>query len=436
MMRFKFLLLGIYTVLMLAAPPAWAMNEVQAITSPQGLKAWFIQDETIKVNAIYFTFKGSGTRQDPADKAGLANFLSAMMDEGAGKLDSKQVRQTLEDQSITLSFDAGRDHFSGQLIALERHLQTGADLLGDALTRPRFDPSPLQRIRSQLIAGIEHDRTDPQKIVNAQLSSLLFGDHAYANPIAGTAQSLDGVTAQDFKGFMADHLVRARLFIGISGSISKQAAGALIDQIFGDLPQGSPASITQITPDFSSSALMIDYDIPQSVLMFAMQAVPVKDPAYFDAMVLNYILGGGSFESRLMTEIREKRGLAYGAYSYLANYQQANLLRGGMSTRTKNVEQAKAVAMEIFADLRANPPSQTEIDAAKDYLIGSYLINLTSAGRIARQLAFLQLGEFPLDYIQTRPRRFEAVTAQSVHHLSQKLLNEDAISWAIIGRKP
>lgn len=426
------LLLAVVLILPMSAR---AEVTVEKVVSPGGLTAWLVRDDTVPVTAIEFTFKGGGSAHDPQGREGTAVLTSTTMDEGAGPYDSKAFQGILADKSLRISFSAGKDGFSGSFYSLNRYRDEALDLLHLALTEPRFDEEPVNRIRGQILVGMKQEETDPGSVAGKALRETVFDGHPYALSGEGDPESLSLVTAEDMRRFMGDALTRDKLLIGVVGAITPEELGPMLDRVFGDLPATGVASPI---PDFPGApppgVLVADMDIPQSTILFAQRGLRLDDPRYYAGMVLNHILGGGSFSSILTEEIRVKRGLAYSVYSFLHPMDHAALLRGGAGTQNARVGETVALIRDVFRDLKENGVPAGQVADAKTYLTGSFPLRFTNSSSIAGQLVSMQYHGFPIDYFATRNARVEAVTVDQVNKLAAELLDPDGLFFAIVGR--
>ena len=292
--------------------------EVKRVVSPTGLEAWLVEDHTNPIVAVRFAFRG-GAALDPTGKEGLADVVSSLLDEGAGELDSQAFQRRLEDMAITLRFDAGYETFGGRLTTLSVNVGAAFDLLRLALTQPRFDDEPVARIRSQILTMIRRNSEDPDVIAGRTLRRALFPDHPYGRPVMGTEDSVKAITAADLKVFTAERLARDNLVIGVVGDMTPDRLAALLDGTFGGLPgQAAPWRLPEVAPIATGRTIVVKKAVPQSAILFAQAGVKRDDKDFYPAYIMNYILGGGGFTSRLYNEVREKRGLAYSVYTALS----------------------------------------------------------------------------------------------------------------------
>jgi len=410
-----------------------AAIEIKEVKSSAGVKAWLVEDHTNPIITVDFSFRG-GAALDPVGKEGLANLVSATLDEGAGDLKSQVFQKKLEDLAISLSFRFGLDSFSGSLLTLKKNQKTAFELLSLALTKPRFDAEPVERIRSQIIAGIRQKSENPQQIASQVLFAKLFPKHPYGRPSDGTEDTINVIKIADLKVFIEQRLARNNLVISIVGDITETDLKILLDKTFGALPaNASLKAIAEVTPNAIKKTIVIQKVIPQSIITFAQPGIKRDHPDFFPAYVMNYILGGGGFSSRLYEEVREKRGLAYSAYSYLAPFDHAGLIIGGAGTENARTGQTVKVLRDEWAKMNKLGIKKQELDDAKTYLTGSYPLRFSSSGRIARILTSIQKENLGLDYIKKRNSLIKAVTLEAVNRVATKLLNPNKITMVIVG---
>lgn len=413
--------------------PARAV-EVERVVSPGGIEAWLVEDHTNPIISLELAFRG-GAALDPEGKAGLANMVSGLIDEGAGELDSQAFQARLEDQSIRLRFSAGMDTFGGELTTLTENADAAFDLLRLALTEPRFDAEPVARIRSQILAGIAQDSEDPGSIARRSLFGRLYPDHPYGRPAEGTLDSVAAIATEDLERFVAQRFARDRLVIGVVGDITPDALAAKLDQTFLALPEaGGSAAVADVEPEDGGGVIVVEKNMPQSVVAFGQDGLRRSDPDYYAAYIVNHILGGGSFSSRLYEEVREKRGLAYSVYSYLNPLDHSALLLGGVATQNARVAESLDLIRKEWRRMAEEGPTAQELDDAKTFLTGSFPLRFTSSGRIAGMLVGMQLEDLGIDYLDTRNAKIEAVTLDQARAVARRLLAPEAITVVVVGR--
>lgn len=410
-------------VALAAASQALAEVKIQEVVSPKGVKAWLVEDYTVPIIAIRFAFDG-GSTQDPAGKEGLTNLMTGLFDEGAGDLDSEAFQTRLDDAGAEMGFGEGRDQIYGSMRMLAEQKNEAFDLLALAVNRPRFDQAPIDRIRSQIVSGIIASQRTPEARAGKMWREALYGTHPYVRDDEGTEASLKSISAEDLKAFQKRMFARDNIHIGVVGAIDAETLKGVLDKVFGDLPEN--AELTPV-PDAVlklDQTIRVSYPLPQTSIQLAYPGIPRTDPQYFAAFLMNHILGGGDFTSRLFAEVREKRGLAYSVGSGLNNNEHSNALSISTATRADRAAETLKVIQDTVAKMAADGPTDVELAEAKKYVVGAYAINnLDSSAAIARTLVELQLDNLGIDYIDTRADTINAVTIDDVKAMAKKLLS-------------
>jgi zinc protease len=415
------------------ATPASALT-VETVESPGGITAWLVEDHSQKVISLNFAIRG-GAASDPVDKIGLSSFATGLLDEGAGPYDSGQFQGKLDDLSAGVSFNATADDIDGSLKTLSPNRDEVFELLRLALTAPRFDEPAVERIRAELDQLIDGQSQNPDALASLGWFGAEFPDHPYARSRYGTHESVAAITIADLKDFAKTRLGRDRLQIAVVGDITAADLKGLLDHTFGGLPAKvavgqEPAAVM---PKDAGKVVLIKKPIPQSVIRFGEQGIGIHDPEIYATLVLDYILGGSPFTSRLGDEVREKRGLAYTVGTGTVHYDHADLLMGYVGTQNAKAAETIQIIRSEWTRLRDGGPTAKEVADAKTYLIGAYALGLDSTGAIAERLLGLQQSGFPSDYITQRAKLIEAVTVDDVKRLGHHLLDPAKLSFVVVG---
>ncbi|WP_112873215.1 M16 family metallopeptidase [Paracoccus endophyticus] len=417
---------------LLAVLPARAID-IHETTSPGGISAWLVEDHSIPFVALNIAFRG-GASVDAPERRGAVNLMTGLLEEGAGARDAAAFAEALEATGATLSFGADNDAVTVSARLLTANRDEAAALIRDALTVPRLDPDAIERVRAQVQASIRSGDTDPQTLAAREMARQAWGDHPYATPVDGTADSVAALTRADLLAAKDRVLARDRVIVSAAGDITAADLGALIDAILGDLPAQATAPLPpRAELLLTGGTTVIDWDSPQTVVSFAQAGLPMDHPDYFAAFVLDHILGGGGFSSRLMEEIREKRGLTYGVGTGLANEVLGETWRGGMATANATTGQAVDLVRTVWDGMKGGVTEQ-ELADAKTYLTGEYPLRFDGNGKIAGILTGMQLMGMPRDYVNTRNPRIEAVTAADVQRVAQTLLDSGDLRFVLVGR--
>jgi zinc protease len=428
---------GLVAALLAALPSGLSANdgiEIQPVTSPGGITAWLVEDDTIPLIAINFSFEG-GAAVEPDDEAGLAYFLAGMLDEGAGDLDSQAFQQRLADLSIRMSFNAQRDHLQGSLQTLSENRDEAFGLLGLAITGPRFDAEPLERVRRQILLQIRQDEEDPGSIASQAWMRTMFGDHPYGRPVKGRAETVAAIQADDLEDLRQRLFARERLHIAVVGDIDAETLGRLLDETFGDLEAVADLpEVAEATAIEESLVEVVDRNIPQSVIRFGHEGIKRDDPDFIAAYMVNSILGGGGFGSRLMQEVREDRGLVYSVFSSLQPMEYGGILYGGAGTQNERAAETIEVVRQELARMAEEGPTEEELDEAKTYLTGSYPLGFDSNTNIASRLLSIQQDDLGIDYVNRRNDMIEAVTLEDARRVARRIIDPHRLVVTVVGQ--
>ena len=414
-----------FLALLIVVLPARAEVKIQEVVSPGGIRAWLVEDYTVPIVSVRFAFRG-GTTQDPKGKEGLANLMTGLFDEGAGELESDAFQIALDDAGAEMSFSSSPDAIYGSMRMLADRQDEAFGLLKLAVAEPRFDAAPIARIRDQIVTGIEARALDPETRGDIAWAEALYQDHPYSRRVEGTKETLASITADDLKGFHERNFARSNLTVGIVGAIDAETLGRRLDEIFGALPQAAQLEPVPLADPKYGQDIRINYNLPQTSLQLAYPGIERHDPQFFAAYLMNQILGGGSFSSRLFKEVREKRGLAYGVGSSLVNRDYAQSLAIGTATRSDRAMETLKVIRDEVKRMADEGPTEEELAFTKRYVIGAYAINnLDTSSAIARTLVDLQIDNLGIDYIQEREAMIEAVTIDDVRAVAKRLLSAE-----------
>src|SRR5215213_45729 len=372
---------------------------VRQIVTPAGIEVWHVESPLVPLVALAFAFEG-GAAQDPKDRPGVAQMLARLLDEGAGGYNSDAFQERLAGRAIELSFNAGNDAVGGSLKTLVKHADEAFDLLGLALAEPRFDPDAIERVRGQTIAGLRYQQNDPGVMATRRFFVEGFAGHPYGHPTSGTVESVEAISRDDLLALHRSIVTRGRVKIAVVGAVHEDRLARLLERVFGALPEPQPLNpVDPTTLQRRGQRVLVDLDVPQSVIRFGTGGVPIRDPDFIPAYVLNHILGGGAFTSRLFQEVREKRGLAYSVGTSLVSYRAAAMTWGYTATKNERVPECLDVIAGEIAKLRDDGPSDDELQKAKDYLTGSYALGFDTSTKIAHTLAQLSYEGLGIDYI-------------------------------------
>ncbi|KRS13597.1 zinc protease [Roseovarius atlanticus] len=420
-------------IVMFAALPARAEVDIKEITTAGGIDAWLVEDHSIPFVALELRFRG-GTSLDAPGKRGAVNLMTGLLEEGAGDLDARAFSRAADTLAASFSYDAGPDSLGVSARFLTENRDESVALLKDTLVNPRFDDEAIERVRAQVVSIIQSDAKDPQEIASASFASLVYGDHPYGSDENGTVETVTALTREDIVAAHADTIARDRLYVSAVGDITAEELSALLDSLLSDLPEKGAPLPEDATLNLPGGIKVVDYDTPQSVALFAQPGLEREHPDFFAAFVLNHILGGGGFESRLMTEVREKRGLTYGVYSYLADRDDAQLWMGSVASANDRVAEAVEVISAEWTRIRENGVTQEELDDAKTYLTGAYPLRFDGNATIANIAVGMQMDGLGTEYIANRNDMVNAVSLEDINRVARERLAPEKLTFVVTGQ--
>jgi zinc protease len=406
--------------------------EIKQVTSNSGITAWLVEDHKNPLITMQFMVR-SGSSIDPKTKTGLAYLVSGLLDEGAGDLDSKSFQAALEKNSIALSFNARMDSFSGTLSTLTETKEEAFLLLALAIKEPRFDPEPTLRVKSQIAASLRASKENPNNIAGKLWWQLAFPSHAYGRPKKGTPETLASITREDMKDYVNKNLIKDNISISVVGDITTGELSAVLDDVFGDLPSSSSRNELRDTRvKNSGETVVLERDIPQSVVIFGHDGIKRDDADWYAATILFEILAGG-FGSRLTEEIREKRGLTYGVAAYPLPLDKAGVIVGSVSTVNGRVAESIRLIRDIWRRFGEEGPTIEEIQNAKDYINGSFSLRFTNSKTIVGVLNALQRFDLGKNYIEERPNLIAKVTPEDLKRVAKRIFKAESLTFVIVG---
>ena len=415
-------------------PRAAVAIDIERVKSPGGIEAWLVRDTSVPVISFNFAFPG-GASVDPAGKEGRAEMVSGLLDEGAGDMTSQDFQRALEDIAARIRFSSTTDRFRGSLRTLSVNRDEAFRLLALAVNKPRFDVKPVERIRAQIIAGLRSALQDPNTIAMRAWYGMVFPNHPYGRPNDGTIESVKTITVGDLKKFTSRYIVRKALVVGVAGDITAEELRTRLDQVFGRLPaEGAGNRVEDTEPAAVGKQVVVERDIPQSVVMFGHAGLARTDPDWYPAYVMMQVLGGGGLSSRLTEEVREKRGLAYSVYSYLNPYVHSALIMGGVATANARVAESLKVIRAEWRRMADHGLTAEELASIKTYINGSFPLRLDSTRRIAGMLLAVQINRLGIDYLNSRDALMNNVTADDIKRVAKRLLKADALTVVVVGK--
>jgi zinc protease len=419
--------------LTVSATIAQADVEIKTITSAGGINAWVVEEPSIPFTALEIRVRGGASLDEPG-KRGAINLMMALIEEGSGDMDAQAFQTKLESLAASLSFRVYDDTASVSAQFLTENRDEVLALLRGALIEPRFDQAAIDRVRAQVLSGIASDAKNPNRIAGAAFNAAAFGDHPYGTSSDGTEESVNALTQDDMFAAHRNVLTRDRIFVSAVGDITAEELGPMIDTLLGDLPAEGPPLPDDIAFGLAGGTTIIDYETPQAVALFGHAGLKRDDEDFFAAYILNQVLGAGGFESRLMEEVREKRGLTYGISTFLVSKFHAEMMLGQVASANATIAEAIEVTRAEWARMATDGLTQDELDTAKTFLTGEYPLRFDGNGEIANIMVGMQMIGLPPEYVINRNDYIESVTLEDVNRVAAELMQPDALHFVVVGQ--
>jgi zinc protease len=378
----------------------------------------------------------AGSAQDPPDLPGLANLTASLLDEGTATRSASEIAEALEFIGASLSVSCDPDGATLSLRVLKRHLDTGLEILADLLTHPAFRPDDVERVRALTRSALLAQEEEPEEIATKAYRRAAYGRHPYGHPVDGDLASVARIDADQLRHFHAALYGPRRTVIAAVGAITtEEATVALTRYLGGWEPATAQPAPLPTPPPTAPQRIVIQRDFTQSTLILGHAGLRRDAPDFFPALVMNHILGGGGFGSRLTTALREERGLVYGVGSGFDIRQERGLFTVQLATKNESAAEAEAVVRDQLRRMRDGGVTADELAAAKAYLTGSFPLRLDGDAKLASYLLFMERHHLGLDYLQRFPALVDAVTREQVTAAARHYLDPDGLIVVVVGGK-
>ena len=425
--------LFLFALLGCLAGTAAATPRIEHWTAPSGAQVYFVEDHNLPMLDVAVNFP-AGSAHDGADKKGVAGLTHSLLDLGVQGMDEDEIARKLADVGarIDSSFDADRSALSLRTLSMPAERDVALDILARVLQQPLFPAPVLAREKARVIAGLQEAETKPEFLAEKAFGKAVFGDHPYA--WQAETGDIERIQRDDLAAFYRGHYAARGAVVALMGDISRKQAEDIAQQLTTRLPQGDAlATLPPVALRIAASEQRIPHPASQSHILIGAPGMARNDPDYFPLYVGNYILGGGGFVSRLMDEVREQRGMAYSVYSYFMPMQQTGAFQIGLQTKKEQVDEALQVVRKTVRDFVQQGPTQDELRAAKQNIIGGFPLRIDSNRKILEYLSVIGFYGLPLTYLDDFQQRVEQVTVQSIHEAFRRHIDPDALATVIVG---
>jgi zinc protease len=421
-----------------AALPALAMPPIQTWQTTSGAHVYFVETHDLPMLDISIDFP-AGSAFDTRAKSGVAGLTQLMLHLGATGLSEDEISRKIADVGAELDgdFDLDRGGLSLRTLTSSDELTQALDVFTRVLQTPEFPAAALEREKIRLVADIKEADTKPDSIVDRNFSQLVYGDHPYALRASGEVDSVPTVTRDDLIAFYRAHYTADQATVAIIGDLDHHRAEAIAERLTAQLPHAAaPPAIPPVPPLAHAELKVIPHPATQGHVLIGAPGMKRGDADYFPLYVGNYVLGGGGFVSRILNEVREKRGLAYSAYSYFMPMQQNGPFMIGLQTRKDQTAEALAVARETFKKFVAEGPTADELKQAKQNIVGGFPLRLDSNRKILDYLSVIGFYHLPLTYIYDFPANVEKVTLAAVRDAFKRRVDPERMVTVVVGPEP
>ncbi|MEJ5150217.1 M16 family metallopeptidase [Comamonas sp. MYb396] len=432
---------------LLASHSAWALLPIEHWTQDSGAQVWLVNSPTIPMVDVQLNFD-AGSRRDPADQAGLASAAAMMASKGvkaragAPALDENAVGEAWADLGASFGAGASSDALTFSLRSLTDSSLLGraADLAARQMAQPSYDDAVWQRERERWNAAIKEGNTRPAVVAGRAFNQAVFGSHPYGQ--RATEETLARISPAVMQQYLSRSVDACRAKVTLVGALDKAQADALVKRLLAQVPAtpkaqcAAPAQVPAVQPLAKADDIQIAFDSAQAQVLLGQPGIPRADPDFLAVLVGNHILGGGGFASRLMEEVREKRGLVYGVYSSFNPGLDAGAFQIGLQTRPDQAAEALKVTREVLSDFIAKGPTAEELRDAKDNLIGGFALRVDSNAKLLGNVTNIAWNGLPLDYLDHWTDRVEALSADDVRKAMARMVQPDKQVTVVLGAKP
>ncbi len=406
--------------------------EFKKLETKSGIKFWFVEDKSIPIVSVSFSFKG-GSSLESKEKNGISNLMTSLMDEGTRKLTSTEFKKMMKSIGMKLSFSSQKDKISGSFQIISSQAQSGFNLFYEALNHPAFNLSDFERIRKQVISSIKIDESDLSTLASNKFNENFFKNHNFSKTSKGSISSIKKINREDLSSFHKSAFQKSNLVIGVSGSIKEEEIINFIDIVFGELKNSIQISELKKFDNLGKGKAVFKMKTPQTSVLFGHPGLARNDEEYFALRIANYIFGGGGFQSRLYKKIREKKGLVYSIYSYLLSYQSDGVIVGGFQTRNEFVNETISNVKEEWINMQRKGITENELENAKAYFNGSFTRNFTSTRSISGLLEVVQYFNLGEDYFERRESIINKLDLKKVNKVLSEFFDEEELFFMIVG---
>jgi zinc protease len=421
-------------LLVLLSPSVFSAAKINHWTTSQGTPVYYVETKGLPMVDIQVVFDAGSARD--GDQHGLAALTTSIMDTGAGQWNADQIAQRFESVGAQFGIGASQDNATVSLRSLtdKKLLDKALDTMQAILTKPLFNDADFQREKKRTLAGLKHREESPGAIAGIEFYKALYKEHPYGHHMSGVIETVTGFSAEDIRSFYKQYYVARNAMVVIVGDIKKQQAMTMAESLVADLAFGTkPANLPQVDELKKGGNKHIEFPSTQTHVVSGLIGMHRKDEDYFSLYVGNHILGGSGLVSLLFGEVREKRGLAYSAYSYFSPFSRKGPFSMGLQTRNDQTTQAVDVMQKTLKDFVDKGISDKQLIAAKKNITGGFAMRFDTNNKLTSYVAMIGFYQLPLDYLDVFQRKVEAVTVASIKDAFQRRVRPEFIHTITVG---
>ena len=425
----------LFILLLLTSVSVYSTPKIQSWTTDNGAKVLFVAAPELPMIDIRVVFDAGSARD--GEIPGLAMMTNGMLIEGAGDWDADEIAERVESVGANLSAESLRDMaiVSVRSLIEKKVLDQAIDTMAKVIAQPTFKQDALNRNIQALKISLRQEEQSPADIANKAFYQTMYDDHPYAHPSNGTEEAIPLLKREALQNFHAKYYVGNNATIAIVGAVDTEQAKTIANKVIGELPAGSkPQAVEKVSVENDVKSNKIDFPSTQAHLFIGMPVLRRGDPDYFPLYVGNHILGGSGLVSKISNEIREKRGLAYSAYSYFSPMRDAGPFMIGLQTKNSQVDEAEEVVLKTVKDYIEHGPTEEELKKSLQNITGGFPLRVSSNGKIVEYLAMIGFYDLPLDYLDNFVSNVNQVTVEKIRDAFQRRVKPEYFSTVIVGQ--
>lgn len=401
---------------------------------PNGLTLLHAEKKALPIVKVVVAVK-AGSIAETSGKAGLANLTADLLNEGTAGRSAKEISEAIEFVGGSLSTSGGADYVTASLSVLKKDIALGFDLLSDILLRPAFSEQEISRRKAIIRDSIRQQREEPGVVASKAFMKALYPDHPYGWPVEGTEETLDTLTGKDIRDFHRMYYGPDNAIMAVVGDIGRDELRGLLERYFRGWEKtgARPPQLPESAPGSGARHIKIQKEITQANILLGHVGISRDNPDYYAVSVMNYILGGGGFASRLVDNIRDNKGLSYDVHSFFSANKYGGVFQAGLQTKNQSAQTAIDEILAEMNRIRTEPVSEKELADAKAYLTGSFPLRVDSNSKLAGFLISIELYNLGLDYIDNYRQYIQKVTTEEVLRVAQKYLNTKDYVLVVVG---